>query len=95
MTPEQNRTEGRTDEGKSAREVGAGAQRDMSSKKKTTRKKSDMAERMGKGMAAPMGVLHQSYTEGPGERAKMGTGRTSFERGGMPYEMGTGDTKTR
>lgn len=86
-TPEQSRTEHRTDEGKTPAELGTGAQKEPMTKKKVEGKKKDMATRMGKGMPYSMGD-HNKYTEGPGERAKMGTGRTSFERdGGMPYEM--------
>ncbi len=90
-TPKESRTEHRTDEGKTPEELGTGAQKEPMTKKKVEKKKKDMAERMGKGMPYSMGDKNK-YTEGPGERPKMGTGRTTFERdGGMPYKMSADD----
>lgn len=87
-TPKENRTEGRTDNGKTPEELGTGAIKEPMTKKKVEKKKKDMAERMGKGMPYSMGDKFK-YEEGPGERVKMGTGKTTFERdGGMPYSMG-------
>lgn len=87
QTPSQARLEHRTDEGKTPAELGLGAQKEPMNKKKVESKKKDMATRMGKGMGYSMGDKNK-YEEGPGQRPKMGTGRTTMERdGGMPYSM--------
>lgn len=88
QTPEEAKIQMRTDEGKTPSELGLGPQKEpMNKKKSVEKKKKDMAERMGNGMKYSMGD-HNKYTEGPGQRPKMGTGRTSFERdGGMPVKM--------